>query len=173
DRRGRPVVARGPAAGWLRVQPQRLVLAPGGSAVLTLSSAVPAGARPGDHPGLVLLTTKSRAAVAVAIRVRVGVVVFVRVPGRVVHRLELEALHAERGVLEATIANRGNVVERARLRVTLWRRGRLLERLGPVARTLLPHSRGLERFRYRGRLRGWVTARIEAGALRRSVRIQV
>jgi hypothetical protein len=50
-----------------------------------------------------------------------------------------------------------------RLRLSLVRGGRVLARLGPVARTLLPHSRGIERFRYPGRLRGWVTARVEWG----------
>ena len=104
---------------------------------------------------------------------RVGVVVFVRVPGRIVHRLELRALRARGSVLEAAIANRGNVVEHVRVRVSLSRGGRVLARLGPVVRTLLPHSRAIERFRYRGRVHGWVTARVEAGALWRSFRLQV
>jgi hypothetical protein len=104
---------------------------------------------------------------------RIGVVVFVRISGRIVHRLELAALRARRGVLEAAIVNRGNVVERTRLRVSLWRGGRMLARLGPVERTLLPHSRGVERFRYRRLVRGWVTARVEAGALRRTLRLRV
>jgi hypothetical protein len=174
DRRGKPVVVRGQvAAGWLRVRPQRIVLAPGGVAALTVSSAVPAGTGPGDHPALVLLTTQTRPKAPVAIRMRVGVVVFVRIPGRIVHRLELRALSVRRGVLEAAIANRGNVVERARVRIFLSRRGRVLARLGPVVRTLLPHSRGIQRFRYHGPARGWVTARVEAGALRRSFRLRV
>jgi hypothetical protein len=174
DRRGKPVIARGRvAAGWLRVQPQRILLAPRGAAELTVSSVVPGAAGAGDHPALVLLTTQMRPAAPVAIRVRVGVVVFVRVPGRIVHRLELNALRARGRVLEAVIANRGNVVERTRVRISLWRRGRLLGRLGPVVRTLLPHTRGIERFRARLTLRGWVTARVEAGALRRSVRLRV
>jgi hypothetical protein len=174
DRRGKPVVARRRAgAGWLRVQPARVVIPPGGAAALTVSSTVPAAAAPGDHPALVLLTTQPRAAGGVAIRVRVGVVVFVRVPGRLVHHLELRALRARGGVLEAEIANAGNVVERTRVRISLWRRGRLLARLGPIARTLLPHSRGIERFRYRARLHGRLTARVEAGAVRRSFWIRV
>jgi len=175
DRHGRPRIARErqPAAGWLRLRPRRLVLAPGGTAVVNVWSAPPAGALPGDHPALVLLTMQPPRAAGVAVRMRIGVVVFVRVAGRIVHRLELGALKVRRRVLEAAIANRGNVVERVRVRVSLWRGGHVLIRLRPVARTLLPHSWGIERFRYRGLWRGWVTARVEAGALRRTFRIRL
>ena len=175
DRRGKPTIARErqPAAGWLRLRPRRLVLGPGAKAVVTVSAATPAGALPGDHPALVLLMTEPPRTAGVAIRVQIGVVVFVRVAGRIVHRLELGALRVRRRVLEAAVANRGNVVERLRVRVFLLRGGHVLVRLGPVARTLLPHSRGIERFRYRGRLRGWVTARVEAGAQRRTFRIRL
>lgn len=175
DRRGKPTIARErlEAAGWLHLRPRRLVLAPGGTAVVTVSSAAPAGALPGDHPALVLLTTQPPRAAGVAIRMQIGVVVFVRVAGRIVHRLELGTLRVRRRVLEAVVANRGNVVERTRVRVSLSRGGHVLARLGPVARTLLPHSRGIQRFRYRGRLRGWVTARVEAGTLLRTFRIRL
>jgi hypothetical protein len=104
---------------------------------------------------------------------RIGVVVFVRVAGRIVHRLELGALRVRHRVLEVGVANRGNVIERTRVRIFLLRGGHVLGRLGPVGRTLLPHSRGIERFRYSGRLRGWVTARIEMDALRRNFRIRL
>jgi hypothetical protein len=173
DRRGKPTIARErqPAAGWLRLRPRRLVLVPGGSAVIIVMSVAPVGALPGDHPALVVLTTQPPRGAGVAIRMQIGVVVFVRVAGRIVHRLELGALRARQHVLEAVVANRGNVVERVRVRVSLSRRGHVLARLGPVARTLLPYSRGIGRFRYRGRLRGWVTARVEAGELRRTFRI--
>jgi hypothetical protein len=175
DRRGKPTIARErqQAAGWLRVRPRRLVLAPGGTAVVTVASAAPSGVVPGDHPALVLFTTQPPRAAGVAIRMRIGVVVFVRVAGRIVHRLELEALRVRRRVLEVVVANRGNVVERAHVRIFLSRGGQVLVRLGPVARTLLPHSRASERFRYSGRLRGWVTARVEMGALRRTFRIRL
>jgi hypothetical protein len=175
DRSGKPTLARGrqPAAGWLRLRPRRLVLVPGGSAVVTVTAAAPAGALPGDHPALVLLTTQPPHAAGVAIRVQIGVVVFVRVGGRIVHRLEVNGLRVRRRVLEAAVANRGNVAEHVRLRVSLLRGGHVLARLGPVARMLLPHSRGIERFRYRGHLRGWVTARVEAGSLRRTFRIRL
>jgi hypothetical protein len=175
DRRGKPTVARErqPAAGWLRVQPSRLVLAAGGTALVTVSSVAPAGALPGDHPALVLFTTQPPRAAGVAIRMRIGVVVFVRVAGRIVHRLEVAALRVRRRVLELVVANRGNVVERARVRVVLMRDGHVLAQLGSVGRTLLPHSLGLERFRRPRRLRGWVTARVEVGVLRRTFRLRL
>lgn len=175
DRRGKPTIAheRQPAAGWLRLRPRRLVLVPGGSAAVTVTSVAPAGALPGDHPALVLLLTQPPRPAGVAIRMQIGVVVFVRVAGRIVHRLELGELRARHRVLEAVVMNRGNVVERVRVRVSFARGSHVLARLGSLARTLLPHSRGIERFRYRGRLRGWVTARVEAGALRRTFRIRL
>jgi len=175
DRRGKPTIARErqPAAGWLRLQPSRLVLAPGGTAVVTVSSAAPRGALPGDHPALVLFTTQPPRAAGVAIRMRIGVVVFVRVGGRIVHRLELGALRVRHRVLELVVVNRGNVVERPRVRIVLLRGGHVLARLGSVGRTLLPHSRGVERFRCSARIRGWVTARVEMGALRRIFRLRL
>jgi hypothetical protein len=174
DRRGKPMIARErqPAAGWLRLQPPRLLVAPGRTASVTVSSAAPAGARPGDHAALVLFTTQPPRGAGVIIRMRIGVVVFVRVAGRIVHGLELGALRVRRHVLELVVANRGNVVEYARVRIFLLRGGHVLARLGSVGRTLLPHSRGIERLRCPARLRGWVTARIEVGALRRTSRIR-
>jgi hypothetical protein len=173
--RGKPTIARErqAAAGWLRLSPRRLVLAPRGTAVVTVSSAVPAGALPGDHPALVLFTTQPPRAAGVAIRIRIGVVVVVRVAGRIVHRVELEALRVRRHALEVVVANRGNVLERTHVRISLSRGGHMLGRLGSVRRTLLPHSRGIERFRYAARLRGWVTARVEVGALRRTFHIRL
>jgi hypothetical protein len=175
DRRGKPTIARErqPAAGWLRLQPRLLVLAPGGTAKVTVSSAAPSGALPGDHPALVLFTTQPPRTAGVAIRMRIGVVVFVRVAGRIVHRLELGALRVRHRLLELVVVNRGNVVERARVRIVLLRSGHVLARLGSVGRTLLPHSRGVERFRCSARIRGWVTARVEMGALRRIFRLRL
>lgn len=175
DRIGRPKVARQrrPAEGWLHLQPQRLVLGPGGTAAVTVSSAPPPGALPGDHPALVLFTTQPSRAAGVAVRMRVGVVVFVRVAGRIVHRVELGALRARRGVLELVVVNRGNVAERVHAQIVLLRRGRVLALLGSAGRPLLPHSRGIARFRHSLRLRGWVTARVEAGTLRRTYRIRL
>jgi hypothetical protein len=104
---------------------------------------------------------------------RIGVVVYVRVAGRIVHRLELGALRLRRRALELVVANRGNVVEYARARIVLLRRGQVLARLGSAGRTLLPHSRSIERFRHPRRMRGWVTARVEVGLLRRTFRLRL
>jgi hypothetical protein len=175
DGRGKPAIAhdRGPAAGWLRLRPRRLVLAPGGTAVVTVSSTAAAGALPGDHPALVLFTTQPQRAAGVGVRMRIGVVVFVRVAGRIVHRLEIGALRARRRVIEADIVNRGNVVERARVRISLSRGGHVLARRASIRRTVLPHSHATARFGYPGRLRGLVTARVEVGVLRRSFRLRL
>jgi hypothetical protein len=176
DPRGKPKVARErrSAAGWLRMQPRLFALGPGGKAVVTVSAVAPAGALPGDHPALVLFTTQSppRAA-GVAIRMRIGVVVLVRVAGRIVHRLELGALRVRRHVIVLVVANRGNVAEYARVRIVLLREGHVLARFGSIGRTLLPHSRGFERFRHPRRVRGWVTARVEMGVLRRTFRLRL
>src|SRR5216683_4518053 len=71
DRRGKPTIARERqrAAGWIRLRPRRFVLAPGGTAVVTVSFVAPPGALPGDHPSLVLFTTRPPRAAGVAIRV--------------------------------------------------------------------------------------------------------
>jgi hypothetical protein len=175
DRRGKPTVAleRQRAAGWLRLRPRRLVVAPGATAVVTVSSAAAAGALPGDHPALVLFTTQPPRSAGVGIRMRIGVVVFVRVAGRLVHRLEIGARSVRRRMLEVAVVNRGNVVERTRVRVSLSSRGRILTRRVSARRTWLPHSRGIVRFRYSARLRGWVIARVQMGSLRRTLRIRL
>jgi len=175
DRRGKPVVVRHrrTAAGWLQLQPRRIVLAPHGKAVVAVAATAPARAAPGDHSALVLLTTQPVRGAGISIRARIGVVVFVRVAGRVVHRVELARLRVRGRVLEAELANRGNVVERMPVRIVLLRGGHVLARLGPAERTLLPHSRGIVRLWCPARIRGWVTARLEAGSGRRGFRIRL
>jgi len=67
----------------------------------------------------------------------------------------LHALRARGGALERDRESRQR--RRAHPRPHLpVAPGRLLVRLGPIVRTLLPHSSGIERFRYHGRLQGWV-----------------
>jgi hypothetical protein len=148
------------------------VVAPGGTAEVTVSSSAPVGALPGDHPALVLFTTQPPRGAGVTIRMRIGVVVFVRIAGRIVHHLELGALRVRQRALEVVIANRGNVVERPPVRIFLLRNGHVLTRLALAGRTVLPHSRGIERLRCPARVRGWVTARVEVGALRRTSRFR-
>jgi hypothetical protein len=175
DRRGKPAVARRRvhAAAWLRLRPRMLVLPPGGAASVAVSSAAPAGAFPGDHPALVLFTTRPPRGSGVAVRVRIGVVVFVRVAGRIVHRLELRTLRVRQHALEVVVMNRGNVVERGHVRLVLLRGSHVLERVASAVRTLLPHSLGIVRFRRSARFRGWTTAQVEIGAIRRSFRIRL
>lgn len=168
--RGRPRIVSGPhVAGWLTLRPRRLVVAPGATATLTVTSSVPPRAEPGDHPALVLLSSRGPAG-SVAVRMRLGILVDVRVPGAIVRHLVLRALHVRRDgrarLLELALANRGNVTEllqRGRVGVTLARGRRVLARLAAAPRELLPSSRGLAEIRYRGRLRGAFVARVLVG----------
>jgi hypothetical protein len=173
DPRGRPhvVPVRRPtrsAASWLLVRPRRFRLRPGGTASLTVISTPARRAEPGDHDALVLLTTRPRPGRALAVRMRIGIVVVVRTPGRIVRRLVPLGLRVRRGgrvrLLELRVANRGNITEtlgRRCLSVSLHRRGRAAVRLRPVPRQFLPRSSGIAEIRYAGRLRGWVTVRVE------------
>jgi hypothetical protein len=177
DLRGRPrIVPHGRAprvASWLTVRPRRLALQPGRSGSLLVSSTIPAGAQPGDHDALVLLSSRPPQGVRVAVRMRIGVVVVVRVPGAIVRRLELRQLRVRRTgrarVLELFVANRGNVTEllrRNQVTVSLHRHGRMLARLRPRRRELLPRTTGIAQFRCGGTLRGWVTAQAEIAPAR-------
>jgi len=167
--RGRPRVrpARG-AAAWLRLQPRRLRVAAGGKAVLRVASAPPRRAEPGDHPALVLLTTRPLGARRVRVRLRLGVIVVLHVKGRIVRRLDARALivrrEGKRRLLELLLVNRGNVTERLAgdgLRLALLRGSRTIARLRPRRRELLPRSRGIAEFVYRGFARGVIVARID------------
>ena len=166
--RGRPRVrpARS-SAKWLRMRPRRIRIAPGAKRVLHVR-AVPRRAAPGDHPALVLLTTRPLGLKHVRVRVRVGVIVVLRIRGRIVRRLDARALTVRRigtlRLLELRLVNRGNVTERlARdgLRLSLLSGRRKVATLRPRSRELLPHSAGIAVFAYRGRLRGVVRARVE------------
>jgi hypothetical protein len=171
DLRGRPRVrpaASRPAASWLVVSPRRGVIPPGQSRALSVSARLGARAEPGDHEALVLLTSRPRHTGAVFVRIRLGVVVVVRAPGKVVRRLTPLRLRVRRTghrrLLELLVANRGNVTEALSPGcpvITLHRGGRVLARLAPTPRQFLPRTRGIAEIRYRGRLRGAITARVE------------
>ena len=167
--RGRPRVrrARG-VAGWLRLRPRRVRLAPGAKVRLRVTAAPPRRAEPGDHPALVLLTTRPLGVHRVRMRLRVGVLVVDRVPGPIVRRLAPQSLSVHRlgtrRLLDLRLVNRGNVTERLgarRLRLALVRHGRVIARLRPKPRELLPHSVGIAEFVYQGHVRGDVLARVE------------
>jgi hypothetical protein len=186
DLRGRPaLVARRTAprsaASWLSLQPREFSIAPGSTAVLHVESRVPARAEPGDHHAVLLLATRPTGAGRVGVRMRLGVRVAVRVPGAVVRRLEVRGLRVRRQgrtrILEATLANLGNVTEAlssSRLTVSLLVRSRPVARLGIERRELLPGKHGLVVARYRGQLRGRVQARVDVdGAVRRAFWIRL
>jgi hypothetical protein len=167
--RGRPHIVGGASArrvaSWLGVRPGRIALAPGAAAELVVTAAPSRAATPGDHPALVLLTTRAPPGAAVPVLMRVGVTVVVRVPGKVVHRLELRSLRvlrSQRGrVFRAVIANRGNVVEwlrRGRVEIALLVGRRRIAALRSSPRALLPGSAGVFDLPYRGSVRNGLTA---------------
>jgi hypothetical protein len=165
--RGRPQV-RPPhgSAGWLRLRPRRLRVAPGRTAILRVRALPPPRAAPGDHPALVLLTTRPLGSSRVRVRVRVGVIVVLHVRGRIVRRIDARALtvrhQGRRRLLELLLVNRGNVTERlGGLQLALLRGGRTFATLRARRGELLPHSAGIAEFSYRGPVRGSVVARIE------------
>jgi hypothetical protein len=164
----------GGAASLVTVRPRRLTLAPGASARLTVVSRPARAARPGDHAALVLLQTRAAGATRVAVRMRIGVTVLVRVPGAIRHSLAVRGVRVRRRPggrsLDVVIANTGNAVEwlrRERLRVVLLVHGRVIARLHPATRELLPGGRGLVEVLYRGPVRGGATARVLLAADRR------
>jgi hypothetical protein len=165
DLRGTPRVLRAAgAARWLTVRPRSLRLAPGATGTVTARPTVPSRARPGDHPALVLLRTRPGSGRAIGVRVRVGVVVDVRVAGVAHRRVVLGSLRVvrqgrRRGLVLA-VANEGDVTEDIGRDTSLglYAGASLVARLQPRRRELLPRSRGLVEFVYRGSHRGPVRA---------------
>jgi hypothetical protein len=165
DLRGTPRVVRAAgAARWLVLRPRTLRLAAGATRTLTAWPAVPHGARPGDHPALVLLRTRPAAGRAIGVEVRVGVVVDVRVAGAARRTVVLHGLRVVRGrhrrSLLLSVENAGDVTERVgrTASLTLYKGKTLVARLRPHGRELLPRSRGLVEFVYTGPRRGPVRA---------------
>jgi hypothetical protein len=181
------VSGRDEAGHWLVLAPRRLALGAGRSATVTVSAEVPRRARPGEHAALILFRTRPRAGAPVPIVMQVGVVVTVRVPGRVVRRLDVRGLrlvrHGRRRTFLLTIWNRGNVSEvlpLRRVRVVLRRGGRLFATLLPSRRQILPHAVAVLALRYAGGVRGWVQAAVAirhprpgSALLRRTYRIRL
>jgi len=150
---------------WLKIVPTRLLLRSGESAILTLRVKPPRHAEPGDHPVLVLLTTRALRGSRVNVQLRLGVRITMVVPGRIVRRLTLGGLRVHRRrdarFMFVSVANRGNVTVQLRGRVTalLLRHGQPLARLSPHAqRALIPGDRAVLALRYSGRLGGLLTA---------------
>ena len=155
-------------AKWLRMRPKRIRIAPGQKGILHVRSVPARRTAPGDHPALVLLTTRPLGVHHVRVRMRVGVVVDLRVRGPIVRRLDARALtvrrRGPRRLLALRLVNRGNVSVRLGgngLRLALLHNGRRLTTLRPERQEVLPHSAGVATFTYRGRTRGPVLARVE------------
>jgi hypothetical protein len=160
---GRPLVLA-PTAKWLSGSPTRLVVPAHGVGGLHVRVRRPAGARPGDHAQLLVLSTEPAAGRRVVASLRIGIVVVPRIPGRLVHRLEVRRIHARtlgpETVVAVTVANRGNLDEwlgRGRLSVTLARRGAKPLTAPTRARRLLARSIGIAAVRFRLRVHGRVT----------------
>ena len=190
DLRGRPrIVKRGgpsSAAGWLRLRPARIRLAPHAAGTLLVSARVPRRAEPGDHDALVLLSARPLARARVSVRLRLGVVVVVRAPGAVVRRLKLRRLRVARRAgkraLELVVVNSGNVTERLLHVRATFSRPRSSRRIAVVrasARELRAHTRGLLEFRLRTSAHGPVTAHVVVPAepgrpvIRRTYRLRI
>lgn len=172
DLAGRPriVAARDPGVRIV-VRPRTLSLQPGGAASIAVAAHIRPDARPGDHPELVLLATRALMRGRVGVRMQVGVVVVVRVPGAVVHRLEVQRVvlvaGRRRALVALTLRNRGNVIESVvpeTLRVALVRGRRVLARLHVAGRELLPGSRGIVRVACPRTLHGRMRAIVDLGA---------
>jgi hypothetical protein len=162
------VLRRNVVTSWLQISPERLLLAPGRSAVLTLRAEAKRDAEPGDHHVLVLLTTRPQQDSRVALRLRLGVRVNVRMPGKIVRRLAFGGVrvHRARGLrsILVPVVNRGNVTVQLRGHVaaSLFRRGGRVARLRLAARpALAPGARTLLALRYAGRVRGPVVAVVQ------------
>jgi hypothetical protein len=168
DGRGRPhVVGRRDAAAWLTLRP-RSTFAGRNGASFVVTSRRPAGARPGDHAAIVLLTATAPVGKAIAVGMRIGLVVTVRVGGRTTRRVEVVAARARAApgggrLIAVTVANRGGRIESiggARLTATLVRRGRVIGRFRVARRQLLPHTRAVIVFRSASAVHGPVVTRI-------------
>lgn len=170
DLRGHPrLTGAARAPRWVSARPSRLRVGPKGARV-TLSAAPPRGAAPGDRPFALVLTTRSRHGGSVAVRLRIGVLVVAHVPGKVARRLVIGPLRVRRAgrtrLLDLAIRNAGNVMERlapGRVVLAVLRHGRVVARLRPPGRQLLPHGRALVSVRFRGALRGPATVRVTLG----------
>jgi hypothetical protein len=164
DLRGSPkvVTSRG-SARWLAIRPKVLEVPVGITKTFTVWPAVPSGARPGDHPALVLLRTRPPGGRSIGVRVRIGVVVDVRIAGKASRRVALRSVRVirrgSRREVAVAVANLGDVTETsAGVRLELWAGGRRFARLQARPRELLPHSRGLLEFVYAGNRSGVVRA---------------
>lgn len=159
---GRPRVAAARGGVRLVVRPRTLSLAAGATRLVAVSARWPSSASAGDHPELLVLATRPTAG-AVGVRLRVGVPVVVRVPGAVVRRLVVERARLIGRVITVELRNRGNVVERLPAVVVAHGR-RIVARLLPGRRQVLPGGRALVRLTSSRRVRGRLVIRLAGQA---------
>jgi hypothetical protein len=156
---------------WVHVAPQRQRIPAGRIARFTLRVRRNPTATPGDHASVVLLTTSRPQAEGIGVRLRLGVRLMVRVPGRLVRRIDIGRLRLRRRTMIVWVVNRGNLVvplaEQAS--ATLRRRGHFVALLRPRAPALLlPRGRLALAFPYPRRLRGVFRLEVRVGgAVRR------
>ena len=170
DVRPRPAGVQA-GAGWLHVTPAHLVLRGGQSSLLTLRATRPERAEPGDHPALVLLTTRlDQAQSRLDVHLRVGVRIKLVVPGRVVRDVRLGSVRVRRTrgswILSVSVANRGNVTVplRGSLSARLAGGGRHVPHARLAAeRALGPGARSAVVLRCSGRLRGNLILTVRLG----------
>jgi hypothetical protein len=161
----RPFGPQPVAKTWLQITPARLVLQSGETAILTLRASPPRRAEPGEHPVLVLLTTRPLRGGRVNVQVRLGVRIRMVVHGRIVRNAALGGLRLRRSrnarFMFVSVTNRGNVTIplRGRVSALLLRRGQRFARLTPRGRRALPPgAHTLLALRYGGRVRGLLIA---------------
>jgi P pilus assembly chaperone PapD len=172
----RAVGESGAFKSWVHVVPARQSIRAGSTATFTLRVGRSATATPGDHAAVVFMTTHRAGAAGVSIRLRVGVRLLVRVPGRLVRRIEFGRLRVKGRRIVVPVANRGNVVVSLAPRVTatLLRRGRHVARLRARAPSLLlPGGRVSLVFPYARRFRGVFSAELRVGGVVRRFRLRL
>jgi hypothetical protein len=161
---------------WVHVAPSRHRVAAGGATRLTLRVSRSPTATPGDHAAVVLLTTARPQGEGIGVRLRLGVRLMVRVPGRLVRRVDIGRLRLRKRRLIVWVANRGNVVvpvaEQAS--ATLRRHGHVVARLRPRAPALLlPRGRLALEFPCPRRLRGLFRLEVRVGGAVRRFRVRL
>jgi hypothetical protein len=159
---GHPAVGpRAAPPGWLFVSRTSFRIRGHTAVALALRAGALRGVRPGDHATLLLLSAARPGRRAITVALRIGVVVVLRARGTMKHRLSLGPVQVERRgdrrVLRVGVINRGDLDEwlgRDRVRLTMWRAGRVVARPAPLARRLLARSRGVVVAALRSGLRG-------------------
>jgi hypothetical protein len=159
--RGRPLVLARHVALILR--PRRVTIPPGRTVTIAVAAGSATATAVGDRAATVLLTTAGAPA-GVRVSLRVGVLVLLRGPGPLRHRIVVAGLRVRGPTLELALRNAGNVSERIAPSVLLYHGGRLVGTMHASPRELLPRSRGICAFRFGGRVRGRVTARVRVAS---------